>query len=112
HQYLAQLRAEVLDAVVGNVGSMISFRVGHDDANALERAFGSAYPARQFTSLNNGEVCAKLLSNGEDGQPFVGRTLPPQGRTHGRREAIIHRSRERFAEKRSIIEERINRWLV
>lgn len=111
HQYLAQLRPEILDAVIGNVGSLVSFRVGHEDAIALERAFGSSYPVNQFTSLSNGEVCAKLLSDGEDWPAFVGRTMPPQGRRHGRRHSIIRRSRERHSRNRAEIEKKIIRWL-
>lgn len=111
HQYMAQLKPEIADAIVGNVGSMVAFRVGHQDAEALELAFGKTYAARAFTSLNNGEVYAKLLSDGRDLEPFHGRTFPPQGKRHGRSVAIVRRSRERYATKREVVERRIRRWL-
>lgn len=111
HQYVAQLKPEIAEAVMGNVGSIVSFRVGHDDAESLEKAFGNTYAAAHFTSLGNAEVYAKLLSHGQDREPFAGRTLPPGGQRYGRREAIIRRSRERYATPRAVIERRIAQWL-
>jgi hypothetical protein len=111
HQYIDQLFPEISSAVAGNVGSMVSFRVGYSDAGAVEAAFGKSYAAAQFTSLSNGEVVAKLLSSGRDLEPFVGRTLPPQGKRRGRKDKIVKRSRERYAAKRESIEGKISRWL-
>jgi len=112
HQYLKQLKPEISDAVMGNVGSLVAFRIGHEDAEAIERAFGRTYPASAFTSLNNGEVYAKLLSSGRDLEPVQARTRPPIGKRHGRREAILRRSREKYSMKRGTIEGRITRWLA
>src|SRR5258708_9836589 len=63
HQYTNQLRPEIRDAVFGNVGSMVAFRVGQKDAELLENEFGSAYPARRFVDLHNYEIYAKLLND-------------------------------------------------
>jgi type IV secretory pathway TraG/TraD family ATPase VirD4 len=54
HQYTDQLQPEIRNAVFGNVGSMVAFRVGHSDAKVLEQAFGEAYPASVFSRLSNG----------------------------------------------------------
>jgi Type IV secretion-system coupling protein DNA-binding domain len=110
HQYVDQLRPQIREAVFGNVGSTIAFRVGHDDAKTLERAFGETYAARQFTSLGNHDVCAKLLNGGRDSEPFLGRTLPQIGVRYGRAATIIRRSREKYATSRKIVENRIERW--
>lgn len=110
HQYVAQLREKVADAIRGNVGSIVTFRVGHDDAEALEKAFGYRYPSSHFTGLDNAEVCVKLLMGGRDGEPFTGRTLPPSGTRYGRREKIVMRSRERFSMNRATIEDKVKRW--
>lgn len=111
HQYIDQLKPEIRDAVFGNVGSIVSFRVGHRDALALEQAFGGTWLASQFTSLGNFEVCAKLLADGQDREPFLGTTLPPIGKRYGRREKIIRRSREKYASRRTTVESKIKRWL-
>ena len=111
HQYIDQLLPEIRDGVFGNVGSIISFRVGHKDAEVLEQEFGETYTARQFTTLSNREVYAKLLWCGRDGEACFGKTLPPIGERHGRRETIIRRSREKYAMKRDTIERKIGGWI-
>lgn len=110
HQYSRQLKPAIADAVMGNVGSMLAFRVGHEDAAGLELAFGNSYPASAFTSLNNREVYAKLLSNGRDIEPFLARMLPPAGTRYGPRETIIRRSRERYSTRREVVERKIGEW--
>jgi hypothetical protein len=96
---------------LGNVGSIVAFRVGHQDAAVLEETFGNGFSAEHFTTLSNHEVYAKLLADGQDREPVLGNPLPPAGTRYGRREAIIRRSREKYAARREIVEERIERWL-
>ena len=110
HQYTDQLRPEVRDAVFGNVGSIVAFRVGQRDAEILEREFGEAYPARRFVDLHNHEICIKILKDGEHGDPFVARTLPPWGDRHDHRHKIVRRSREKYGLPRKTIEDKIRRW--
>jgi hypothetical protein len=111
HQYMEQLRAEVRAAVLGNVGTVIAFRVGSEDGLVLEREFGDGYPASRFTELANHEVLAKLLKRGEYGEPILGRTLPPTGVRYGTQEKIAARSRQRYATARSLVEDKIGRWM-
>jgi hypothetical protein len=111
HQYIDQLRPEIRDAVFGNVGSIVSFRVGHRDSKILEQTFGETYTARQFTTLSNREVYAKLLQLGQDCEPCLGRTLPPFGTNHSRRETIIFRSREKYSALRADVERKIALWM-
>jgi len=51
HQYTDQVRPEIRDAVFGNVGSIVAFRVGQRDAELLENEFGGEYAASQFVDL-------------------------------------------------------------
>jgi hypothetical protein len=111
HQYIDQVRPEISRAVFGNTGSIIAFRVGQPDAEVLEREYGRDYTASRFTGLANHEVFAKLLKSGEPGEPFVGRTLPPHGVRYGRGKTVVRRSREKYAKRRTMVEERIRRWL-
>ena len=112
HQYSSQFRQSTLDAVLGNVGSIISFRVGDQDAHLLEQEFGGTYPAKVFNSLGNYHIVCKLLGNGEPRDPFLGRTLPAQGRRHGWGENILRRSREKYATSKDVVEDKIRRWMA
>jgi hypothetical protein len=107
HQYVGQLEEEISNAIFGNVGSYLTFRVGESDAAVLERQFGGEYARAQFTGLNNYELFVKLLN----GQPFRATSLPPfaTGQNLGR--TIRIRSRQKYGTKRERIEERIDRWL-
>ena len=111
HQFLEQIKPEILNAVLGNVGSIVSFRVGPRDAPILETAFGKSYVVSQFAGLSDGEVLAKLISNGRDLDPFLGKTFPPRGRRYGMRERIIRRSREKYSTRRFEIERKITSWM-
>lgn len=111
HQYMEQLDKSVREAVLGNVGTIVAFRVGHQDADVLEQEFGASYRARHFTELANHQVCVKLLEGAETGEPFTGRTVPPTARHFGRRENLIRRSREKYANSRTNVEHKIGRWL-
>ena len=112
HQYIDQLTEPVRRAVFGNVGTIISFRIGERDAAVLAREFGNTYSAQHFTDLGNHKICVKLLLQyGEEREPFTGTTFPPQWKRHGRGKTIIARSRERYTTPRRLVEEKIGRWM-
>lgn len=111
HQYIDQLLPEIRLAVFGNVGSMVVFRLGERDAEILERELGGPYTATQLTGLGRHEVCARILTSGISEPAFLGRTYPPSGQRYGHREKIIRRSREKYATKKAIVEEKIARWI-
>ena len=111
HQYIEQMSQKVREAVFGNVGSIVSFRLGLNDARVLANEFGSRYSAEHFTELANYEVRVKLLEHGEYGEPFLARTTPPAISSHGHARNLIKHSRERFASRRDLVESKIRRWL-
>jgi hypothetical protein len=77
HQYLSQLDVQVRDAILGNVGIMISFRVGAIDAKTLERGFLPEIWADDLVSLPNFSAYLKLIIIGEVSRPFSGETFKP-----------------------------------
>lgn len=111
HQYTDQVRPNIREAVFGNVGSIVAFRVGQRDAELLEKEFSGEYSARQFVDLENHQVCVKILEYGRHGNSFLARTLPIWGFRHGHAERIVNRSREKYGTPRKIIEGRIRRWI-
>jgi hypothetical protein len=111
HQYVDQLSVSVKLAVFGNVGTIICFRVGHSDAETMEKEFGDVFPPSALADLDQFQAAVKLLENGTNREPFRARMLPPIGNRVGRKEKLVKHSRMRFATRREVIEEKLNRWV-
>ncbi len=110
HQYVAQLEEEVADAVFGNVGTMVTFRVGGADSEELVKEFTPAFLEEDLVNLPKYEVVLKLMIDGVASHPFTATTMPPIGKPTDSAEKVIKVSRERYSKKREIIEEKIMRW--
>lgn len=83
HQFIKQLEENIKDAVFGNVGSMVAFRVGADDAEYLEKQFSPVFTAKDLMDIDNRHAYVKMLVNGRPERPFSLETLPPpQGNPH------------------------------
>jgi energy-coupling factor transporter ATP-binding protein EcfA2 len=111
HQYTAQLPDVLKDAVFGNVGNMLSFRVNEQDAQVLEREFNGEIKAHEFTELENHHICAKLFENGSLAMPFKGKTLASDWKRTGRRDALVKLSRQKFTRPRREVENKIKKWM-
>ena len=112
HQYLDQLSPEVRQAVFGNAGTMITFRIGHTDAELLAKEFADTFVPGQFVELDRYQIFIRLLENGTAATPFSARTMPALENRHTRRNNLIRRSRERFSALRGNVEKKLNRWAV
>lgn len=111
NQFLSQMEPAVQHAVLGNVGTMILFRVGAEDAELLEREFRPRFSRTDLVNLGFANVYLKLMIDGAASQPFSAETLPPLPRPlESRRETIIRISRERYATPRAAVEEKIRRF--
>jgi hypothetical protein len=75
HQYLAQLHPDVRHAVLGNTGSIISFRVGAEDAPYLAREFNGRFGEINLLQLPNYRIYLKLMIDGTPSMPFSAATL-------------------------------------
>ena len=78
HQFIAQLEPSIKDAVFGNVGSVVAFRVGTEDAEFLEKQFAPIFSASDLINLDNRNGYLRLLVNGQPIEPFNIRTLKPE----------------------------------
>lgn len=110
HQYIAQLTDEVREAVFGNVGTIISYRVGSPDGLYMEKEFAPRFMPEDIINLPKYNVYLKLLIDGVSSQPFSAITLPPISKKTGSADRVIKVSRERFANPRKEIEEKILKW--
>jgi hypothetical protein len=111
HQYIEQLDEKVQAAVFGNVGTIIVFRIGAVDAEALEPEFMPTFEQNDLVNLSKYHIYLKLMINGVSSQPFSAVTLPPLAEKTGNEEKVIKVSRERFGKQREVIEEKITRWM-
>lgn len=116
HQYTAQLISDkssaVRDAVFGNVGTMIVFRVGADDADFLEKEFEPEFTPQDIVSLPNYKIYLKLMIDGVTSRPFSAKTLPPLAES-GNIEIeaeVIKNSQELYCRTKEEIEREINNW--
>ena len=112
HQYVDQLSLPVRQAVFGNVGTHIAFRIGHTDGEVMEKEFGKTFTGHMFADLNRYEAVVKLLEDGTNRQPFLAKMLPPVQNRIGRKDKLLARSRERFAMKRTAVEDKLKRWMA
>lgn len=113
NQYIAQMPEEVRDAVFGNVGTLISFQVGFDDSEVIAGQFGGDETmVTDLVALPVGNTYIRLLIDGMPTPVFSMTTFPPpkfeiEG---GRREKILKFCRERYSERREVVEDKIRRW--
>lgn len=77
NQYISQLKEYIIKGILGNVGTLISFRVGFDDADLLSKEFGRVVSPNDLMGLPNWNAYLRMLSQGDVSSPFNFRTLPP-----------------------------------
>jgi len=75
HQYLHQLDVDIREAVIGNAGTLISFRIGAKDANFVAREFAPVFDEVDLLSLGNHHIYLKLMIDGAPSLPFSATTM-------------------------------------
>src|SRR3989344_1365672 len=110
HQYITQMEEVVRDAVFGNVGTIISFRVGAFDAEYLEKEFMPYFTQTDLVNLDKYNAYIKLMIQGATSAPFSMETIPPVSDTYNSKEKVLRVSRERYGSPRKEIEDKIARW--
>ena len=107
NQYVAQMTDDVRDAVFGNVGTTISFRVSADDAPILVKQFEPTFEESDILQLNNRNFVISMIINGEKVPAFSASTLSIPDTPKDNFDAIVSHSREYFARPRLEVEKEI-----
>ncbi len=110
HQYIAQLPQDVRATTFGNVGTMIVFSIGGDDAAYLGKEFSPTFTPDDMTTLNTREMYIKMSIDGKATPPFSATTLTVVQPQHDYSEEIINSSRMKYAQSRASVENEIARW--
>jgi len=111
HQYIEQMSEEVRAAVFGNVGTMITFRVGAFDAEILEKEFAPQFTAEDLVNLGFAQIYLKLMIDGVSSMPFSATTMPPIKEPEiSLKQQVIETSRQQFAMLRTTVEQEVQDW--
>ena len=96
HQYMGQLSEKIRQTVFGNVGSMISFRVGAEDALVLAEEYAPIFKERDIINLGVRDFYCKMSVNGEIREAFSGRTMTVPTVTNDLSDKIKEQSRKKY----------------
>lgn len=107
HQYIDQLDEKIQSAIFGNVGTIISFRIGADDAVKMAREFHPVFSESDLINLPLYSMLIKLMIDGATSKPFSALTLPVKNYTNYYKEQILTASRRAFGRSRMMVEKDI-----
>ncbi|MGA7161201.1 MAG: type IV secretion system DNA-binding domain-containing protein, partial [Bacteroidota bacterium] len=107
HQYMNQLHENVIAAVLGNVGTIVSFRIGAEDAENLAREFKPTFDENDLVNLPNYNIYLKLMVQGVTSNPFSAATLALPQAELSQASAVIEQSRIKYTKPRIDVERHI-----
>ncbi len=110
HQYIEQMPIPVKDAIFGNVGTLISFGVGNQDALFLEKEFTPTFLAQDFINLGRFEMYMKLQVDDMATQPFSAISLAPYTDKTNLTDRAVALSRQKYGREVEKIEKLIKKW--
>ncbi len=113
HQYIEQMSEEVRAAVFGNVGTVVSFRVGPFDAEVFEKIFSPTFTKEDMVNLGFAQIYLTMMIDGVGSQPFSALTLPPiKEEARSWKPEIIESSRRLYARPKAAVEADIAEWVI
>ncbi len=110
HQFIKQLKEGIRDAVFGNVGSIVSFRIGPDDAEFMKNKFEPVFSTQDLMNIDNLNAYVNLLINGQTERPFNIKIETDRVFGAGNKEVAEHLkqlSRSKYARPREDVENEI-----
>lgn len=110
HQYIAQLPEDVKATAFGNVGSIITFAIGGDDAAYLTKEFAPVFSADDMINLNTREMYIKMSVDGRLTTPFSAKTLNVPKSEHDYSDQIKNKSQLKFGRNKVTVENEIKKW--
>lgn len=112
NQYVEQMEEEVMYAVFGNVGTLITFQVGFDDAEYFSKQFGEVVTPADIISMPKFTAYMRLLVDNMPTKVFSAVMSPPVtvDMNSELRKKVLKLSRERYGTSKNLVEDKIQRW--
>ncbi len=107
NQYISQMPIEVKNAVFGNVGTIVTFRISPDDAPFLEKYFAPQFDSSDLIQLANRDFVTTMTIEGEKAPAFSGKTLDITETKEGNLKDIIENSRKLYSAPKKQVEAKI-----
>lgn len=117
HQYTAQLPEQILKAVLGNVGTIVTFALGTPDARALSLEFAPFFSDTDIIALERFHVYMKLMIDGMTSSPFSAKILLPWKEEdcvvpkNDNKQWVYELSRQKYGVDRVLVEDKISKWV-
>lgn len=99
NQYMAQIPDDVQKAILGNVGSLVSFAIGAEDAEAIHKEYAEVFSQNDLVNLSNFQIAIKEMIDGHASRPFIAYTLPLPANPENNIKEIIQKSRTQWTKK-------------
>jgi len=110
HQYMGQLNDYVRTTIFGNIGTIISFRVGAEDGAILEQEFNPVFKVRDIINLAVREFYIKMSVKGETRDAFSGTTMDCITPTQHFKDEVVEFSRKTFTKPKAEVEDLLRKW--
>jgi len=113
HQFIEQLSENMRAAVIGNVGTIVTYSLGSRDASVMKEVFAPYYDEIDIQNLPNFNIITKMIVDGTTTKPFTAEIIKPWERYQktGNREKIIEYSRNKYGTDRAIVDSRVEKWI-
>lgn len=113
NQFTTQLTQEIRDSVFGNIGTIVSFRIGQNDVESLGQYFQPTFDSDDLLRIPNHNTIVRTLIGGVPTQPFSMATLPPLGTPNPRLSiALKQLSAAKYGRPKAVVEKEINERMV
>lgn len=107
HQHISQVKESVIRAIFGNVGTIISFRIGPEDAVVLEKEYAPKFTSNDLTNLAVRDIYIKMSIDDETKEAFSARVLPAKTPDTSFKENIVQLSRQNYCQQKNTAEREI-----
>lgn len=108
NQFMTQLTDKIREAIIGNVGTVISGRIGVTDAELMVKKFQPVFDVDDLSKLPNFQSIASVMINNVPSAPFSMNWIPPMGEVNSQlRDALVRLSATKYGRPRAVVEKEI-----